>query len=152
MTLRLNHVWWGAGVRGSHGKRQADTHTFTKLTTGLTGWSVVVDFKTYAVLKRRPHTAPLDTDPVLLVYYLQRKTLHCLSAPSPQPSISTASNNLVGRKTQDTTTCVHHNVPSKVRIPLGQKKIHISECPEQADIGYATIKWKVCSKIQIVLF
>lgn len=32
-------------------------------------------------LKRRLHTAPLDTATVLLIYYLQRKTLHYLSGP-----------------------------------------------------------------------
>jgi len=32
-------------------------------------------------LKRRLHTAPLDTATVLLIYYLQRKTLRYLSGP-----------------------------------------------------------------------
>lgn len=33
MTLEQT-MYWGVGGAGSHGKRQADTHTFTKLTTG----------------------------------------------------------------------------------------------------------------------
>lgn len=114
--------------RGGEGesRQEASGHTHIhKLTTGLTGWSVVVDFKTSLSLKRRPHTAPLDTDPVLLIYYLQRKTLHCLSAPSPSAFHFNSFKQLSGRKTQDTTTCVHHNVPSKSEFHLDRKNTYI---------------------------
>lgn len=142
----------GEGEGESRQEASGHTHTFTKLTTGFgraDRWLWIL--KPRAVLETEAAHSSIRYRSSALDLLFTKKNPSLLKCPLSSAFHFNSFKQLSGRKTQDTTTCVHHNVPSKSEFHLDRKNSYI-RMPWTADVGYATIKWEVCSKIQIVLF